>query len=582
MKFFLSLTLLLLLSCVHTVAQDAFVKPMIDAWKIADSRQCHRAQVFYDSMRAQKDTAKYHRTVTQLYTYLKEHPDKRIEARTILYQSLGVREFGYDRTPYIPLLQKAIRIAHELEDDYLVAEVYSLYAGMSTEENNSLYHLKAIDIQRRLGFTNFAYVQNRFFDVSRALYLVQDYRQSIVYGLECLQSRDADREHWDPQVYIFQLDMLGAAYKKLGQYDSTAWYYHLLLDSLPGVQADTAWKQLWTGIAKGNIGYTLALQHQYAAAIPMIQEHLQKSIMFRSPHNIAMARNALGTVYFMQHNIRNAQAEWREALDWAERTQSPDNRLIAMKGIADIFRLTGPVDSALLYYDRYHLLKDSLTANLNKSRLSTMNARMAFDNLQYSLHKTQTALSNMRATRNIILAGIVILSFIALLLYNRYRLKQKFRLHLSQRKRQSAEQEVKNAREQIDGFTKHIIEKNKLIETLQQQIGKTIYQAPEEVAESLSQYTLFTDEEWEKFKLEFAKAYPEFLLTLRKQVEQVTPAEERLAALIYLRLNTQQIANTLGISKDSVMRSKRRLKKRLNLPDPVTVEEYIYNTLSVR
>jgi DNA-binding CsgD family transcriptional regulator len=583
MKCILSLALLFIMICPSLQAQDPLIGPMIKAWKIADTLQSHRAQVFYDSLRLQRDTQQYKQIVQHLYAYLKEHPDKRIEARTILYQSLGAREFGSEKEPYGLLLQKAIKIAHELEDEHLTAEIYSLYAGMSTEENYSLYNLKAIGIQRRLGFSHFNYVQDRFFDASRALYLSQDYRQSINYGLECLEFRETDKKRWNPLLYIFQVDILGAAYKKLGHYDSTALYYQLLLDSLPGVSATPEWKKLWAGIAKGNIGYTLALQQKYSLAIPLLREYLENSIAYPDPANIALAQNELGSVYFMQRDYRNARAAWQEAYHWSESVHSLDNLLIAAKGMADIFRLTGQTDSAFFYNDRYHLLKDSLAANLNRSRLTTMNARMAFDNLQNSLNKTQAALSDVRFTRNIILAGIIIVAFIALLLYNRYRLKQKFRLAQMQRKRQLAEQEVENAREQISVFTKHIIEKNNLIETLQQQLSdKVTYQAPEEVAESLSQYTLFTDEEWEKFKVEFAKAYPEFLLTLRQQVEQITPAEERLAALIYLRLSTVQIANTLGISKDSVMRGKRRLRKRLNLPDPVTVEEYIYNTLAVK
>ncbi|HEY1202017.1 MAG TPA: LuxR C-terminal-related transcriptional regulator [Niastella sp.] len=44
---------------------------------------------------------------------------------------------------------------------------------------------------------------------------------------------------------------------------------------------------------------------------------------------------------------------------------------------------------------------------------------------------------------------------------------------------------------------------------------------------------------------------------------------------MYLDLSNQQIANTLGISKDSVTRGKRRLKQRLNLQSDDVLEVYI-------
>ena len=582
MKVLLPLALLLTLATLSK-AQDALIKPMIEAWEIDDSMQYHRAQVFYDHLHQKKDTQEYEQVLKKLYAWLEKNPDKRIEARTILYQSLGALELGYPKEPYTRLLQKAIRLAHELEDEQLTAEIYSLYAGMPSNENYLLYNLKAIEIQQRLGFSRFPFIHNRYFDISMALYLTQDYRQSIQYGKECLQFRDFDKKHWDPMVYIFQQDILGAAYKKLGKYDSSAYCYQQLLDALAPIKKDSAYINLWTGIAKGNIGYTMAIKGNYAEALPRLEAYLQYSLAYPDPTNVALACNSLGSVYYMMKNYGKARDAWRKAYQYAAQSNSLSNSIDAAKGLSDVFRFTGHTDSAFYYSDRYYAFRDTLAANLNRSRLTAMNARIAFEDLQNSLKKTQSALQDMRFTRNAILAGIVILAVIALLLYNRHRLKQQYRLQLAQRKRQFAEQEVKNAREQISGFTQHIIEKNNLIETLQQQLSdKDVYQTPEVVAESLSQYTLFTDEEWEKFKVEFAKAYPEFLNSLRLQVEQVTPAEERLAALIYLRLSNQQIANTLGISKDSVMRGKRRLKKRLNLPDPVTVEEFIYSSVAFK
>ena len=98
----------------------------------------------------------------------------------------------------------------------------------------------------------------------------------------------------------------------------------------------------------------------------------------------------------------------------------------------------------------------------------------------------------------------------------------------------------------------------------------------EQLNESLLQYTLVTDTEWEKFRLEFSKAYPDFLPSLQQILPAINPAEERLATLLCLKLTSNQIANTLGIGKESVGRSKRRLKQRLNLETGAKLEDFIY------
>jgi hypothetical protein len=278
-----------------------------------------------------------------------------------------------------------------------------------------------------------------------------------------------------------------------------------------------------------------------------------------------------------------ALGAWREALYWAEKNNSPENILQATKGIASTLQLNRKTDSAFYYYNLYHAYKDTLEEHISLGRLSTINAKLAFDDLQSTLYRSQATLNKLRFTRNAILVSITLAAIILLLLYNRYRLQHRFALLTTQRRHEQALQEVQRAREQIAAFTNHIIEKNNLIDALQQQVAlKDQSEQNTAVTAHLLQYTLFTDDEWEKFKSEFAKAYPDFLQILRERIEQITPAEERLAALIYLQLNTYQIANTLGNSKDSVQRSKRKLKKRLNLPEPVTVEEYIYNLLTTK
>jgi DNA-binding CsgD family transcriptional regulator len=150
-------------------------------------------------------------------------------------------------------------------------------------------------------------------------------------------------------------------------------------------------------------------------------------------------------------------------------------------------------------------------------------------------------------------------------------LKQKHKEEMMLRKQKNAEMEALHAKNQIVNFTDKIIEKDRLLKDLQQQINHNSLL----INENLANYTLITDEEWEKFRFEFLKGYPVFLPALRQKIENITPSEERLSALLYLKLTTGQIASTLGISDESVSRSKRRLKLRLNLSQNHKLEDYL-------
>lgn len=217
-------------------------------------------------------------------------------------------------------------------------------------------------------------------------------------------------------------------------------------------------------------------------------------------------------------------------------------------------------------------------SDLSSMKLSAIKAKMEFDDLQNNLEVINARLTKEKLTRNFVLGGVFLLMVITLLLYNRQRLKDKHGAEMLRQQRAAAEKEVSEARDRIKVFTHHIHEKEKLIKNLEQTIrhnNGTDAAEKEIINESLLHYVLLTDDEWSRFKEAFNKAYPIFFHRLKELIPRINPAEERLASLIGLQLNNRQIANMLGISAESVARSKRRLKKRIDLPDDVLLEDYI-------
>jgi len=79
----------------------------------------------------------------------------------------------------------------------------------------------------------------------------------------------------------------------------------------------------------------------------------------------------------------------------------------------------------------------------------------------------------------------------------------------------------------------------------------------------------------EKFTTLFEKIYPGFFINLKEKVNDITLAEQRMAALTRLHLTTRQIASILGISPNSVNKTRQRLRQRLNLELETNIEDII-------
>jgi DNA-binding CsgD family transcriptional regulator len=136
--------------------------------------------------------------------------------------------------------------------------------------------------------------------------------------------------------------------------------------------------------------------------------------------------------------------------------------------------------------------------------------------------------------------------------------------------------EMESARTQLKMFTQNIIEKTNFIEKLESQINNKMAPNEEkELIEDLSHQTILTEEDWLSFKMFFEKMHPDFFAKINKQVVNITQAEQRMAALTLLHFTTEQMASVLGISPNSVIKAKQRLRQRLNLQTDQQAEDFI-------
>ena len=568
-----------LVSCANVFAQEKYVKAFAKSWLVTGTAQTDSAEASYVVLRNEFNLKSFLKLTAEFDQYLKKNNDKRLKARYCMFDVLGRRVFNVKLTRQDSLkITEAIKLASNLKDDQLLAEIYALAADVDYEGGYLLYNLKAIELQNQIGYQYFSYVQNRFLGASLALYKTRDFRESIKYGEKCLTFKKVKVYEWDPMVYIFQLDVLGASHLALGEYKNAINYYKQIIDTLQKKPIRPEPDELWTAIAKGNIGRCYFYEGNVTAALPLINQQLQSGIKYKQYNNIAIAQNARGEIFLKQKQYATALIAFKEALTAAITSRKLDDKVKATKGIAITYTHLGQTDSAVYYqhsYGRYQQEQDEM---INKGKLSAMNARMLFDNAQKKLDEANTSIQNLKQTRTAIFIAIALLSIIGWLLYNRQALK--IRLEKQQRVLEStqARNAVEKAKQSLQQFRSQMLEKDKLIENLSLSLKKNELQNNFDeklVNKNLLEYVLVTDEEWRRFKEDFNKVYPLFYPRVHAVLPDLTSAEERLASLIFLQMSNKEIANTLGISADSVARSKRRLKQRLPLVESQSLETYI-------
>ncbi|WP_044220182.1 ligand-binding sensor domain-containing protein [Flammeovirga pacifica] len=84
------------------------------------------------------------------------------------------------------------------------------------------------------------------------------------------------------------------------------------------------------------------------------------------------------------------------------------------------------------------------------------------------------------------------------------------------------------------------------------------------------------EKEWEILNQLFAEVHQPFIKELQELNKGLTEGNLRLCYLIRLKMNTKDIASIMGISINSVKVARKRLRKRLELPTDISLNDYIF------
>ena len=471
------------------------------------------------------------------------------------------------------LMKSALQQAYAINDEYLIATVSWGYGETmffcNQIELSTMYCLNAVEIFDRKGITNDAY---KYQFLGELLYTTRDLDKSIYYIRRSIENeKDTSR---DARINTMsRWNTIALCWRKIGNYDSAFHYFDIAMQMANAVNSE-----VWKGIISGNKGYTYFLQKKYDIAKPLLEFDYSISKQYGEIANAAHALQLIGRINLLQGKKDSALLQVKTALDMLQQQPQPIPNFLqdVYYATADVYRVLGNSDSFYHYFQLYSYLHDSIERAVANSRLEVSRLRLDNQSNVSEIRDLQKEKDAETRERNLIIAAIVFVAIVGLLILNRQRLKSRYQRQLVFQQKVAAEKELEAAKEQLDMFTQSIIEKTKVIEQLEQQVAnKPLTDEQHQLADELSRQTILTEEDWEKFKTLFEKIYPGFFLKLKEMIPDITVAEQRMAALTRLHLNTKQMASMLGISPDSVYKIRQRLRKRLQLDDEVTTETYL-------
>lgn len=564
-KLLILSALISILSACGGGRADKDISAYIEAWKTSDQSQTQVCRPIYTTdlqARMEADTTQdrqqsyldFLETLNGLRDYAKKNPSSRVEIRNTLYEVYGKMLYGSDKKEYLEGLGiEALQKAVQLNDETLLAELYKMMADLTKDEplRSAIYDSEAISLLEKKDKVEDFYTIEKFAGLAQIFFRADDYKDAIKFGNMYLEAANPKKDStlWVP--YLSTMDLVGTSYMETNQWDSCSTVFENILgqEAPEGVQTDKI-----KDIALGKLGIVQTRWQQYSVAEENLEYLLDISTKGKDTANIIYALTGLGDLQINTGDVRGAISDLKQARRYAVTKRFASLQKKVYDKLAQAFEANGQEDSARACNHKIQKLEERIQESRQQAEHLKTKTELELQQLQNTIETVRHEKVNKRSWTWLIILVIALVGIIAFLMLGRKR----FRNRIHRRIRQQHEQKTaQKAVSEIDEIT-----------------TKLKPATPEDIRAALG--SLVSDKDWSAFREKFSAAYPNFFSNFDKALgKRATTAYEKVAALIYLGLNNKQIGDATCISKDSVARTKRRIRETLGLDTQEELKDMI-------
>lgn len=304
---------------------------------------------------------------------------------------------------------------------------------------------------------------------------------------------------------------------------------------------------------------------------------------------ISIARNLLSRERPL---YRQAEQYLIEARVMAEEHGQKLNLTACLLLLSNVRQGLGDYKEALSFQKEYEVLRDSLFSDQQSRALAEIQTKYETRKIQNELEGQQKEVELLQAKSGRLrlyiflgIAGVLIIGMIAYLVYMRQKeTKKKLRLtkELQSVKQQQFQKELDFKNRELTSNTLFLAEKSRVLLEIQEQlvqISKTsgTSSTPDycNILKLINEHTDM-DKEWETLKRHFDQVHPDFFKNLSTAHPKLSQNELKHCAYVLMNLSVKEVARILNINSSSVQMSRYRLKKKMNIPEEVTLTMHLH------
>lgn len=386
-------------------------------------------------------------------------------------------------------------------------------------------------------------------------YYFEDYANAIKYSI-----LTEKYNHYNVISNIFTLNNRGMAYLKMHDYANAEKTF------LQTIALSKAKKNnVYVGIASGNYGNTLRLQGKFKDALPYLYADInlnEKEV----PENSAITCLYIAHTLLQSDSIAKAKLFINRSTHLQPNSFWRNNHGLNFYEVQALYhRKIGDFKKSVVYLDSLMKLKDSLKVVFSNKLLLATEGTLQAEKYINDLNTIELEKQNAVLIRNTIIISLLIVALVIIYSLNQRRQKEK---QVQAEKQKRAEDSLAYASAQLEQYLLNLKDKNELIEKISAELAQRQSTSANQTeidkqTEILQHRVILTDSDWQQFKQLFEQVYPHFFNNLLRKFQDLSPAETRLLALLKLNITSKEMAFMLGVSIESLRKSRYRLRKKL-------------------
>ncbi len=433
--------------------------------------------------------------------------------------------------------------------------------------------------------------------MSEILVLNKEYEKAAATGLLAVA---AFQKTGDTEAEAYAYFKIASALENTDDYLRAVDYFDKAIEIHKKQPNPTALSGIYGKVANFWLNH-----NEYPKAIKAVEEAIFWNQKTQARANDGSLENLMGKVYAQKGDQIEAKKHLLAALEIGKQHKNPQVENSALNLLYKLCKKANQPVEALSYYESFVAKQDSLFSKEKQKTISELN-------IKYETAEKEKQLAGVESQRKIeqSRAIVLVLSLLmalglafALIVWQRGRrriLEQEKQLLESEKNLLESEKELaesqailheialenahsdlKSTKEELETTANLLALKSQVIEELELRFSNQNL-APSESGppsttstENLRGLKILTDRDWSHFRHRFEQNFPGFIDHLKFKFPALSAAEIRLFLLVKLKFDKIEIADTLGISIESVWKSRFRLKKKLEMPDGDDLDDYV-------